>query len=196
MNALTNIKLRTYSKQGLWSLFLTCAFPFHLWTLILVFRDVSWVAERTNAWDAVGVAAYGMIFAFVESVLVFLVLVLLGFLTPRQWEVNRRVAFLSLLLLLTTLWGMVSQLFFIWNINLSDGTIRFLAESGHPLRYLYMGSFAIVIPSIVLPVYFFLRSQKMFLFLQELMDRLSLLTVFYLFFDVVGLVIIIVRNIG
>ena len=69
---------RRYSRQGLWSLFLTCAFPLHFWTLILVFRDISWLTDRTNAWDAIGVASYGMIFAFTESVVIFLVAALLG----------------------------------------------------------------------------------------------------------------------
>src|SRR5512141_1446140 len=69
-----------YTRQGLWSLFLMCAFPLHVWALILAFRDVSWVTERTNSWDAVGVVAYGLLFTLVESVLVFGIMTLLGFL--------------------------------------------------------------------------------------------------------------------
>lgn len=48
-----------------------CAFSLHLWALILIFRDVSWVAERINMWDAIGVASYGLVLAFIES-LIFL----------------------------------------------------------------------------------------------------------------------------
>ena len=195
MNLLTKIKLERYSKQELWSLFLTCAFPFHLWTLILVFRDVSWVAARTNAWDAVGVASYGMLFALVESVLVFLIVALLGFVKPKQWNGNRRTAFLSLLFLITAAWGMISQLLFIWNIQLPPQAMQFLARSGHPLRWLYGGSFVIVLSTVLLPVYLFLRSNKLSLLIQEFADRLSVLTIFYLFFDLVGLVIVIIRNI-
>ena len=60
-----------YTRQGLWSLFLMCAFPLHAWTLILAFRDISWLTDRTNAWDAVGVTSYGLVFAFVESMVLF-----------------------------------------------------------------------------------------------------------------------------
>ena len=67
-----------YSRQGLGSLFLTCAFPLHFWALLMAFRDISWVAERTNLWDAIGVLGYGLVFALVESILIFLVLALLG----------------------------------------------------------------------------------------------------------------------
>lgn len=189
------MKFKTYTKQGLWSLFLICAFPFHLWTLILVFRDVSWITERTNSWDAIGVGAYGLLFALAESVLAFLVLVLVGFVTPRQWNVDKRISFLGLLFLILAIWGMISQLFFVWNINLPLATMQFLARSGHPLRWLYVGSLAIVIPTVALPVYFFLRTDKVSAFMQELMDRLSLLTMLYLLFDLIGLVIVIVRNV-
>lgn len=189
------MKLKTYTKQGLWSLFLICAFPFHLWTLILVFRDVSWITERTNSWDAIGVASYGLLFALVESILLFLVFVLVGFVTPRQWKVDKRISFLGLLFLLLAIWAMISQLLFIWNINLPVSTMQFLASSGHPLRWLYAGSLAIVIPTVVLPIYFFLRTDKVSFAMQELIDRLSLLTMLYLFFDFVGVIIIVIRNI-
>ena len=188
------MKSNTYTTKGLWSLFLVCAFPLHFWTLILAFRDISWVTERTNAWDAVGVVSYGLLFALFESILVFFVVALLGFTTPKQWNVDKRIAFLSLLFLITALWGMIGQLLFLWNINLSTKTIQFLALSEHPLWWLYGGSLAIVVLSFILPTYFFLRSNKLYLFMQELIERLSLLTTLYLIFDLAGLIIVTVRN--
>jgi hypothetical protein len=185
-----------YSKQGLWSLFLICAFPLHLWTLILVFRDMDWVIKRTNVWDAVGVGAYGMLFAFIESVIVFAVLVLLGLLIPKRWQSERRVAFLSLLVIITALWAMFGQLRFLWDLSLPLPVIVFLARSDHPFRLLYAIYLAVVVPSILLPVYFFIRSNHSVKWMQELTERLSTLTMFYLLFDAVGLVIIILRNLS
>ena len=196
MNPTQATILGRYSKQGLWSLFLTCAFPFHLWTLILVFRDVSWVAERTNAWDAVGVGSYGVLFALVESLLAFLVVVLLGLLTPKQWDDSRRIGFLSLLFLITAVWGMIGQLLFLWNIQLPPQAMQFLARSEHPLRWLYGGSLAIVLSTMFPLVYWFFRSNKSSVLIQEFTDRLSVLTIFYLFFDLAGLVIVIIRNVS
>jgi hypothetical protein len=181
--------------RGLLSLFLTCAFPLHAWTIILVLRDVSWVAERTNVWDAIGVGAYGLVFAFVESLIVFVVFVLIGFLTPTQWTVDKRIAFLSLFVLILSAWGIISQLLFLWNISLPTSAIRFLAQSGHPMRIMYAVSLAVVVPSIGVPVYLFQRSDRLFRFIQNFSERLALLTVFYLFFDLAGLVIILIRNI-
>ena len=185
-----------YSRQGLWSLFLTCAFPLHFWTLILVFRDISWLTDRTNAWDSIGVASYGMIFAFTESLLIFLVAALLGFLTPKHWETDRRIAFLGLLILITSVWGMISQLLFLWNIFLPEQAIQILRNSSHPLRIIYAVSLMVVTPTVLLPVYVFIRSNRAVMFMQNLMERLALLTTFYLFFDLLGFIIVITRNLG
>jgi hypothetical protein len=185
-----------YSKKGLWSLFLICAFPLHLWTLIFAFRDISWLTERTNLWDAIGVVSYGMIFAFVESVVIFLVLTLLGLILPAQWYSDRRIAFLSLLILLTSVWGMISQLLLVWSVPLPIQVIQFLRSSNHPLRMLYAACLAVVTPTILIPVYLFMKSKKSIAFMQDLMERLSLLATFYLFFDFVGLIIVVLRNIN
>ena len=185
-----------YSKKELWSLFLICAFPLHLWTLIFAFRDISWLTERTNLWDAIGVVSYGMIFAFVESVVIFLVLALLGLILPAQWYSDRRIAFLSLLILLTSGWGMISQLLLVWSVPLPIQAIQFLRSSNHPLRMLYGACLAVVTPTILIPVYLFMKSKKSIAFMQDLIERLSLLATFYLFFDFVGLIIVMIRNIN
>jgi len=171
-----------------------CAFPLHVWTIILAFRDFSWVTERTNAWDAIGVISYGMVFALIESLAVFLVAVLLGFMVSRKFDEGRRIALLSVLVLITALWAMASQLYFLWGISLPEQMMRFLAQSGHPVRVLYAASLALVLPTVLIPAFLVLKSNKVFNFVRELTERLSLLTMFYLVLDVGGLVIVLIRN--
>jgi hypothetical protein len=187
--------MKQYSKQGLWSLFLICAFPLHLWTIILAFRDFSWVSERTNSWDAVGVLSYGLIFAFIESALFFLVTILLGFLISKKWEEDRRNALLGNLALITSIWAMVSYLYFILQVSIPGQVVDFFVNLGHPLRFLYAVSLVLVGITVALPTYFILRSEKFLHFVRAAFERLSLLTMFYLFFDIVGLVIVIIRNV-
>lgn len=194
MRDLPKINTQIYSKQGLWSLFLMCAFPLHAWTLILAFRDISWLIERTNAWDAVGVTAYGLLFALVESVAIFLVATVLGFLVSVQWDKDRRVALLTVLVLIASLWAMVDQLFFLLNVSLPGQMIHFLVQTDHPLRVLYTVVLAMVISTVLIPAILVLQSRRFFQFVQGLIERLSMLTMFYLLFDIVGLVIVIVRN--
>lgn len=187
--------MKRYSKQGLWSLFLICAFPLHVWTIVLAFRDFSWVTERTNSWDAIGVVSYGLIFAFVESILVFSVAVLMGYFVSKNWGEDRRITLVGMLVFVTSLWAMVSYLFFMLNWSVPGETILFMAGLGHPLRFIYAVSLALVGPTIAIPAYFVLRSDKFLKSMRGFLERLSLLTMFYLVFDLVGLVIVIVRNI-
>lgn len=194
--AVTNFLVHKYSRQGLWSLFLMCAFPIHLWTLILSLRDISWLTERTNLWDAIGVVSYGMILALVESVLIFLGVVLIGYIIPARWTSDQRITFLTLLYLITAVWAIVSQLLFVWEIDLPASAVRFLRESEHPLRILYAGTLAVVGATVLLPVYSFVQSRRAVPAMLGLMERFSTLTVFYLLFDLVGLVVIVIRNLG
>jgi hypothetical protein len=160
----------------------------------MVFRDISWLTERTNLWDAIGVASYAMLFAFIESVLLFLVVVLVGLLIPEQWHSDRRIAFLALLILITSVWGMIGQLLFLWNISLPAAAILFLRDSDHPLRILYAGALTIVTATVLLLVLLFIKLKASVVFMQNIIERISLLTTFYLLFDVVGLVIVVLRN--
>ena len=185
-----------YNKQGLWLLFLMCVFPQHLWTLIFAFRDISWLISRTNLWDAIGNMSYGLVYAFLESLLIFCVLTLLGLLTPKRWEVNRRVAFLTLLLFITALWSMISQLLYVWNIWLPFPLLQFIANTGRPLLILYALSLALVVVTVGLPVLLFSRSSKALPSMLDFMDRLSTLSMLYLFFDGIGLIIVVIRNIS
>jgi hypothetical protein len=183
-----------YSRQGLWSLFLVCAFPLHVWTILLAFRDFSWVAERTQPWDAIGVLAYALVFAFVESLVVFLVAVLLGFLLPRRWEPGKRIALLSILVLVTSVWAMLGQLFFLWNLSLPSAAIQLLAQNAHPLRVLYAGFLVLVVPTVLVPIYLVLRSEGTTRVILNLVDRLSTLSSIYLFLDAASLVVVVIRN--
>lgn len=160
------------------------------------FRDISWLTERTNLWDALGVVSYGMIIALIESVLLFLVVALIGCVTPARWNTEQRTAFLSLLYLITCLWAITSQLLFVWDVNLPTSAVQFLRESEHPLRILYAGTLAVVGFTVFLPVYFFVRSRQAVPAMQGLMERFSTLTIFYLVFDLLGLIVVIVRNIS
>lgn len=184
-----------YHKQGLSSLFLMCAFPLHFWTLLLAFRDVSWLTERTNAWDAIGVVSYGMIYAFVESILLFIVFSLLGFFISRSWNIERRVALLSIFALIISLWAMVNQLYFLWGADLPQPILQALVQASRPLRTLYIISFALVSITFTVPAYFILQSDKGLKTAQALIERITLLSMFYIFLSFIGLVIVIVRNI-
>ncbi len=186
--------VRLYSRQGLWFLFLMCALPLHAWTMILAFRDLSWLTDRTNAWDAVGAMSYGLLFALVESLLLFLLAAALGVLVSRRLEPDGRLGVLTLVVLILSLWAMVDQLFFLMHLRVPGAIINFLIQAGHPLRVLDAGLAVILAATIGIPVLLILRSQRARRFVKAMIERLSVLATFYLLFDVAALVIVIVRN--
>jgi hypothetical protein len=192
---MTTSKNYFYNKQGLWSLYLICAFPLLFWTLLLGFRDVSWLTERTNSWDAISVIGYGMVFAFVESLIWFAVTAALGFLVSRKWSIERRVVLMGMLFLLVSLWSMLEQAYFMAGVNAPLWVMRAIAATGRPIFSMYLAAFGLVSLSVLVPVYFIIRSDKALKSIQDFMERLSTLTMLYLFLSFCGLVIIIIRNI-
>jgi hypothetical protein len=188
-------KLNYYSKQGLWSLFLICAFPLHFWTIILIFNDAAWIAKRSTAWDSVGVASYGLVFGFIESWLLFFMTGLLGFLISTKWNEERRVAVMSALVAVLSLWAMIGQLYFFLNTPLPESWVLFFASVGHPLRFLYGAVFVLVLPTVTIPTMLLLKFEKPLKFVSAAIEKITLLVTFYLFFDFIGLIILIVRNV-
>lgn len=183
-----------YSKQGLWTLFLICALPLHIWTLFMGFRDFDWVTARTNAWDAVGIVSYGLFFTFFESLIIFAVIALLGFLISSKWDEKKRIALMGALLIIMSLWSIFNQTYFIRVMEPSEKLIDFYISTGRPLAALYVTAFMFVGLSVILPTYFILSSKKVEKVVLEGFDRLSTLMILYLVFDVVALIIILIRN--
>ena len=189
-----NRKLFWYSRRGLWILYLVSAFPIHLWTIILILNDFAWVSERTNVWDAIGVGAYGLLYAFMESAVVWLVIILLGFLLPRGWDEQKRIAMLSVLYWVAALWAIGGQLYFLLEMGPPPVLVQFLVESGRPLRLLYGAAFLLVGATVFVPLMWLIRSSRAVQVMQEVIERVSLLTIIYLFFDLIAGVVVLVRN--
>jgi len=183
-----------YSRRGLWTLFLACAFPIHVWAIILIFNDLEWIAERSNFLDALGVASYGLVFAFVESLLLFLAATLLGFLVSAKWNEDRRIALMAAVTTVLALWAIGGQVYIFMNAPFPENWIAFLGSLGRPLRFLYAAAFALVLPTVALPTWLILKFDKPLKFASAALEKISLLTAFYLFFDFVGLVVLTLRN--
>jgi len=193
-----NFKQRFKINQ-LINLFLICAFPPHLWAILVVLHDVDWISQRTNLGDAIGVGAYAMVFAFLESLAYFILIVLLGLILPWGWKSKKVFAHLGYISLWIPLWPILQQLFWYKNIAQPDFLIEWLLSTGHPLWYLAAGAglFIIILDeSLVVPIYFIGNKRRVEERMINLLGRISLLSTFYIILDVLSLVIIIIRNSG
>lgn len=187
-------KITGLSPKGLWTLFLISAFPTHVWTIILVLRDFSWLSERTNAWDALGVGAYGLLIAFVESLFVFFVVLLLNFLIRGPWQEEKRIALLSSLILIVSLWAMFNQLHFLLGWSIPDSLFQFLTRQTRPLVIFYLLILGVVGPLVIGLTYFSLKSDQWVRGFLGLIERITILMTLYLVFDGVALILVIIRN--
>jgi len=188
------ISNKFYSKQGLWTLFLICALPLHIWALFLGFRDFDWVTARTNSWDAIGVVSYGLVFTFLESLIIFVVATLLGFLISTKWDEKKRIALMGVWVIILSIWSIVNQTYFVRAMQPSEQIVGFYISTGRPLVALYVTAFIFVVLSFTLPTYLILTSSKAEKAVLEGFDRLSTLMILYLIFDVIALIIILIRN--
>ncbi len=178
----------------MWSLFLMCAFPVHVWTILLALRDFEWVTERTNSWDAIGVLSYGLLFAFVESLLIFALACLAGFFISTFWDEPHRIALLSSWVLVLAGYAVYVQAASLWGASLPASLLHFAASSAHPIRVLYLTLLGPVALTITVPVLLILYWRKFFTFIQSLFERISLLAAMYLFLDAASLIIVVIRN--
>ena len=184
-----------YQKKGLWLLFSATAFLIHVWAILLIFQDLSWLAERTNMWDAIGVGAYGLVLALVESVFLFLIVFLLGFLVSTSWDRGKRISLMGTLAIIVSIWSILGQLYFLLDWSVPASLIQALANTAHPLRILYLIALVIVGFSVLLPVFAQLKSDKFSQMTCEFFDRLAMLVVLYLVLDFASILVIIIRNI-
>ena len=171
------------------------ALPLHIWTFFLAFRDFDWISARTNAWDAVGVVAYGLVIALLESAILFIGAMLLGFLVSAKWEEKRRIAFLSAVVIVLSLWSIFNQFYFLAGMSVPGWLANFVIATGRPLVTLYAMVLLLTAISFALPAYLILISNKALGAAMEIMDRLSLLMMLYLFFDAAALILVVIRNI-
>ena len=146
-------------------------------------------------WDAIGVGAYGLAVALVESVFLFLVVFLLGFLISTRWGQVKRISLMGTLAIIVSIWAILGQLYFLLGWLLPATFVHTLANTAHPLRILYLIALTIVGLSVLLPVYAQLKSDKLNQMTYRSFDRLAMLVALYLVLDFASIVIILIRNI-
>lgn len=175
-------------------LFLVCAFPVHVWALLMAFRDFSWVAERTRVWDAVGLLAYALLIALLESVGVFLPVLFLAWLLPVRWHSGQRIALTGTLFLVVSVWAMLGQGYFLVQNPLPESLFNLLSASEHPMRILAAVILPLIALSAAIPAFLILKSRKFLEGVLQFFERLTLLSTFYLLLDVIGIVILVIRS--
>jgi hypothetical protein len=188
-------KTENFNRGDLFKLFLIVAFPLHVWTILMALRDVGWVAEGRTFGGAVGFSAYVLVLTLIESLFIFGLILLLGLLVSKQWSKDQRLVTLGLIAMILAGWSIIEQIILVLLYDrMVSGLSRFTILGTTPLvGFILLG--VIVLVSFAFPIYQVLRSTRVAQSLANIFDRLSLLSGFYLFFDAIAIVILIVRNV-
>jgi hypothetical protein len=161
-------------------LFAVCAFPVYIWSIIAALREVpAWIL-RLPLWDVVGLVAYTQVFALLESGFLFLGIVVLSLILPAAW-LRQRLPVQGLLLVLAATAAAVV-------FHYAEDALRGLGVIGLaglallPLVLFGGGSYAVR------------RSPRLETAARAFVERVSVLSYLYVFVSVVGLIIVIARN--
>ena len=194
MRVLQNSFKSLYTPKSLYQLFMLYALPLHIWVFLMAFRDFNWVAQRTALWDAIGLVSYSLVFAFIETTVFFLAMLVIGLLILPKWGMEKKTALLGTLGLFLLLFSILAQVYYLSSSLVPGGMINALARMQHPLRVLWGGTILLVVGIFVSLTLWILRSARAERTLLGAFERVNLLSAFYLVFDLVGLIIIIIRN--
>lgn len=100
-----NLLLRRLPKfREVFMVFLVAIFPIHVWSLITYFHELPAYILRMTATEMLGVLAYILVFSLFESLLVTTIAVLLTFILPRGWLLDRFLVNASILVMVSALW--------------------------------------------------------------------------------------------
>ncbi len=187
-----------YTKTGLWRLFLLVALPIHLWAMLMALRDIEAMTRRSSFYDALGFFAYILLIALAESVLTYVVIVLLGGLLPRRWSVRQRVLSSSLLSMGIAFWIILYQLNY-WSDYKKGFILNFILHSNHILRYgsviITVGT-VLILASIIVPIILVDRFPRFVDWYDRLAERFTLLSSVYIIMDILAVFLVLYRNIA
>jgi hypothetical protein len=175
--------------------FAACATPIHIWVILMVLRDVSWVSGRSSTWDGIGLVAYALLFALLESLLVFAGFYLLSWLAPWRWSGEVLLARMTVIVWVFQVWAALGQLGSPLLVGMLTPAAPLLSGFSLTLYMFYFITATLAALTLVIPILLLGRYPKFETGLLNLLDRFVTLMAIYLFFDLVSIVIIVVRNI-
>lgn len=174
------LKYRKISPGDLLLSFGAIAFPLHVWAILnLLAIFPAWLL-RLSIWELAGAVSYPLLDALLESCVLWIGWVVLGFVLPRKWLADKFVALSSALVWILAAWAVLVQ--FIYDRLLQWGPAQLI-----PGLLLVMFSFGLVYWLIV-------RYKRLEDRIKRGAQGLAVLAYIYVIFDLLGLAVVIIRN--
>jgi hypothetical protein len=171
------------SKQDSLKVFLVCAFPIHVWAIILIFYNFPGVIISLTTWDVFGFVAYTLVFTFAETSILFLILTLACVLLPPSVILDSYLANGTILALIISIW------FGFLHIPMNFEQIG-VAWTIIIIWIWVVTLFAALMFSLV----FIKREEKIEIFVTKFAERLIVLSSIYIVLDLISAFILIIRK--
>jgi hypothetical protein len=156
------------------------AFPVHVWAIINILAIFpAWVL-RLSIWELAGAIGYALLDALLESCIVWIALVALSLILPRTWLASKFLALSSALAWLLAAWAALVQFNY-------DSILQWGPEQTFPGLALVAFSFGLV-------CWVVQRYVRVEGWIKRLTRGLAVLTYVYMTFDLLGLAVVILRN--
>jgi hypothetical protein len=178
VRSLGSLGERLPTKRAMLLLFATCSFPIHFWSIFNLLRHMPAWIRHVGIGDIIGAAAYAQVFALLETTVLSLFLIFASVILPARFFRDNFAALGSGIVLLTSAWAIVVH---------KDWHRISWGESELPLWPLY----AVLLGAMVALVF---RYDKIADVLTGIAERLSVMLLFNLPLDAIGILIVIVRN--
>jgi len=175
-------KLGLPSKKDYFDLFLVVAFPIHIWAIFIFLKKAPILILPLNLYHMLGTAAYVLVSALVESLVVFSVLFLLSLLLPAQLFRSRLLPTGTVIILLASISAAFIHFHGVWRIQ----SVGYSLWAGGWVLFGVVSS----IPA----VYWIGHHPRLQTAIRSTAERLSLLSQVYLFFDGLAILLILLRN--
>jgi hypothetical protein len=177
------INHRLASKDEYFRLFLVCAFPVHVWAIVTLLKWASVFMIHMNAYQIVSVTAYVLFFALLETLVVFGIFFFLSLVLPPKFLRPHIVSAGAIGILLASITAALIHLYEVWDFE----RINFHLWAG---MWVSLG----LVAAISL-IFWLKRDQRVDSVIRSSVERLSLLSLIYLILDLLGGLVILMRNI-
>lgn len=185
--------LRSQAKR----LFLVVAVPVHFWAISIYLLNLP-NPEGAGGWsETLAIASYVLLFALLETAVIFLGLYLLAFLLPKQWDPEQRLGALVVLLLVVVVWAIVDQVVPLLTIPETSFVSYVRTNLSNTFLYrqlAYAGIFVFVIFTLIASVILG-ATTRVSGAVNGLAERFEVLAALYLFLDLGAFLVVLSRNV-
>lgn len=181
--ALAVFRNKWSARAEYFRLFLVCSFPVHVWAYINLLNDLPAMQLQMGIWRMLGVAAYVLTFALLESMFIFGLIYITSFILPETLFGVQFLQVASIFILTASIPVIFIHLY-------DQRKISSFTFPGWVALWVLTG-----LSIFILGVYWLNRSPRFQARVQSAVGGLVVLSFVYLSLDILGLLVILIRNV-